>query len=513
MLVNPVADPNPASLETQSTTLAAVDLGSNSFHLVVAKAGPERLAVVDRLREPVRLAESLKDGGKLAEAAMRRGLECLERFGERLRSLPAENVRVVGTNALRKSKNAADFIGRAEQVLGHPIEVVSGIEEARLIHLGVSRDFPAEGGRRLVIDIGGGSTELIIGEQSRPVLLESIYLGCVSLSERIFTDGRITRRRMRNAVLEARQALEPVNQSFLRAGWTQAIGASGTVTVAEALIEELGLGGPGITLATLDELIEQTMRLGTIKALVDLPGVRSDRAQVLPGGLAILRALFEDLQIEALQSSQSAMREGLLIDLHGRIRHLDAREETVVQLAERYHVDRDHAARVAASALNSLAQVSDAWELHEPWMEQLLQWGARLHEVGLSIAHAQYHKHGAYILEHADLPGFSRNEQRMLATLVRCHRRKFRKDELKLFAEPTALVLTRLCILLRLAVVMHRGRHGGPLPKYRLTVEGDGKTLRLEFPDGWLDDHALTRADLMQEATLLRPSGIKLKLA
>ena len=185
------------------------------------------------------------------------------------------------------------------------------------------------------------------------------------------------------------------------------------------------------------------MRLGTIKALVDLPGVRSDRAQVLPGGLAILRALFEDLQIEALQSSQSAMREGLLIDLHGRIRHLDAREETVVQLAERYHVDRDHAARVAASALNSLAQVSDAWDLHEPWMEQLLQWGARLHEVGLSIAHAQYHKHGAYILEHADLPGFSRNEQRMLATLVRCHRRKFRKDELKLFAEPTALVLTR----------------------------------------------------------------------
>ena len=485
-------------------TFAALDLGSNSFHLIVAQDQGERLQVVDRHREMVRLAEGLDAGQELSSATAERALACLERLGERLRELPARNVRVVGTNALRKARNSRSFIRRAEKALGHRIEIISGREEARLIYLGVSHSLEDDRDSRLVVDIGGGSTEIILGRRFQPRLMESLFIGCVGLSDRFFPDGRITPAAMANAERAARQELEAVEQIYLARGWDTAIGASGTIlAVGDAVEGETG--AREITAEGLQVLRERLLRAGHVERL-DLESVSADRAPVFPGGVAILSAIFASLGIERMSVSDGALREGLLHDLLGRVHDEDIRDRTVGNLVERYHIDRDHAARVSRTAGNLLEQVGPAWDLLDPDLDAILRWGATLHEIGLDIAHSQYHKHGGYLLDHMDLPGFSRFEQHRVSLLVRAHRRKFPAED---FAD--AQDVLRLCVLLRIAVVLHRGRTDVPLPSFGISVRDHA--VRLSLPRKWLQAHPLTELDLAQEAEYLAGGAIELEVS
>ncbi len=485
-------------------TLAAVDLGSNSFHLIVARLQQGQLHVVDRLRDPVRLAAGLDHKQRLQPEAHARAIACLQQFGERLRHLPRSHVRIVGTNALRKAQATGSFLREAQEALGHPIEIISGVEEARLVYLGVSHSLPDEG-QRLVVDIGGGSTEVIIGEGFEALHLESLYMGCVSFSEQYFPQGVISKEHWDAAELAARLELRPVKNRFLKMGWQSAAGASGTIRAIRTVLMANDWCKEGICRSGLDKLHKAILQVDHVSKL-DLPGLQDERKAVFPGGVAILYALFETLNIETMRVSDGALREGLLYDAIGRIQHVDVRERTVNSLSERYHIDENHGRRVEETALELWEMVKKDWKLNKdehPWM---LRWAARLAEIGLVIAHSGYQKHGAYLLANSDLPGFSRREQSLLAALVRAHRRKF---PVSVF-ESHGKAAQRLCVLLRLAILLHRSRT--PLDVERIEAHAGGAEIELVFPKGWLQSHPMTAADLQREAAYLKAAKWKLQV-
>ncbi len=487
--------------------LAAVDLGSNSFHMVVARHSHGQLVILDRLREMVRLAAGLDESGRLDDAAVDRALRCLERFGQRLRAMHADSVRVVGTNALRRARRKRWFLERARAALGHPIEIISGLEEARLIYSGVAYTSPMSSERRLVIDIGGGSTELVIGAGFNPILLESLSVGCVGLSALHFDDGRITEKRFERARTAVRLELEPVQAAYRKLGWLEAFGSSGTVRVIGDVLRRLNPEESRITPGNLKKLADRVIAAGHVDRL-DLLDVDAERAPVFPSGLAILLEVVESLGIERLRAAEGAMREGLLYDLMGRFTDEDARVLTVRAMEKRYHVDAAQADRVEETAVALLSQVEAEWGLEDPLAELALRWAARLHETGLDIAHSKYQRHSAYLLEHADMPGFPREEQLLLAALVGAHRRQFALDPLEDLVPPWDRLAEFLIVLLRLAVLLHRGRSPEPLPEVRLRVKG--RNLSLELPPRWMKDHPLTIEDLEQERQYLKEAGIRL---
>lgn len=490
--------------------IAAVDLGSNSFHMVVARYSHGQLTILDRLREMVRLGAGLDEQGRLTREAMDAALECLERFGQRLHDMRAEGVRVVGTNTLRRAKRKGAFLDRARVALGHPIEVISGIEEARLIYLGVARTMPSEPGRRLVADIGGGSTEIIIGEGVLAKKLESLYMGCVSMSARIFNDGVITEKRMKRARLAARLELDPVQATFKNYGWDHAVGSSGTIRSVGDIIRARGNGDGAITPAAVESLIEQCLRVGELSKL-RIPELTEERLPVFPGGLAILAEILDVLSIKSMRVADGALREGLLYDLVGRLTDEDARARSVRAMQGRYHVDMAQAERVEATALDFLRQVQAAWALEESFAELVTSWVARLHEIGLDVSHSHYHKHGAYLLEHADMPGFPQEEQRILAYVVGAHRRKLHLDALQELSPPWHIKAEFLIVILRLAVLLQRGRSTEALPK--ITLVAKGRSLDIDFTKGWLDSHPLTAADLENEIEALKAIGFRLRVS
>ena len=480
--------------------IAAIDLGSNSFHMVLARVDQGEIRILERLGEKVQLAAGLDEQRLLTEEAMQRGLDCLSRFAQLINGLPEGAVRIVGTNTLRVARNSGVFIRRAEALLGHPVDVVAGLEEARLIYLGVSHTFPDMPGKRLVADIGGGSTEFIIGQDFEPLLRESLQMGCVSFTQRFFADGKLSPARYAQAYTAARLELMGSEQSMRRLGWQEAIGASGTIRSVGQAIQAGGHGNGEVNAEGLDWLKRKLLKCGEVDK-IDFEGIKPDRRAIFPAGLAILEALFDALGLQKMTHSEGALREGALYDLIGRHKREDVRERTLSALMERYHVDLEQAARVEAKALSALEQVADAWQLREDWQRELLSWAARVHEVGLDIAHYHYHKHGAYLIEHCDLAGFSRQDQLVLALLVRGHRRnipldKFRESD----ADTDSLV--RLCILLRFAILFHHIRGTQEMPKVRL-VAGE-RSLELIFPEGWLAANPLTQADFEQEAEWLK---------
>jgi exopolyphosphatase/guanosine-5'-triphosphate,3'-diphosphate pyrophosphatase len=487
--------------------LAAVDLGSNSFHMVVARHSHGQLVILDRLREMVRLAAGLNDSGRLDEAATERALRCLERFGQRLRAMNAGSVRVVGTNALRRAKRKRWFLERARAALGHPIEIISGLEEARLIYSGVVHTSPSSPDKRLVLDIGGGSTEVVIGEGLNPLLLESLSVGCVGLTTICFDDGRISDRRFERARTSVRLELEPILQTYKKLGWAQAFGSSGTVRVIADVVRRLNPDSPRITLDNLRALADRVMAAGHVDDL-DLPDVDVERAAVFPAGLAILIEVVENLGIDRVRVAEGAMREGLLYDLMGRFTNEDARVRSVRAMEKRYHVDSLQADRVEATAVALLGQVRADWGLQDPLAESVLRWAARLHESGLDIAHSKYHRHSAYLMQHADMPGFPREEQLLLSALVGGHRRQLSFEALEDLVSPWDRHAEFLIVLLRLAVLLHRGRNPEPLPDVTLRVKG--RTLTLELPQRWMRDHPLTLEDLEQERLYLKDAGFRL---
>ncbi len=496
-----MSQPSPA-------TIAAIDLGSNSFHMIVAHTVGDGFRIVDRMRRPVRLGAGLSADNRLDDKAIARALDCLALFGERVRGLPHEAVRVVGTNTLRKARNTTGFLAQAEALLGHPIDVISGHEEARLIYLGVAHGLDDDADMRLVVDVGGGSSEFILGRRFDPLYMESLHMGCVSHSASHFADGQISAARFKAAELAARQELEPIEGSFRRIGWQSVIGASGTVMAAGDVVRQLGWGHDGIGAADLARLRHALVEAGHVDKLV-LPGLAEERRTVFPGGIAILCAVFDALGISRMRVSDSAIREGLLYDLLGRIHQEDVRERAVDELARRYHIDRAQATRVERTAVDLLLQVAPAWQLAGEDQQRLLAWAATLHEIGLAISYAQYHKHGGYLLTYLDMPGFATGEQQTLAALVRGHRRKVPLAEWQKLPGAQRERVLRLCCLLRIACVLHRRRSTEPLPRIEAQVENG--TLRLRFPAHWLEAHALTRADLEQEAVYLKAANLKLK--
>jgi len=484
--------------------MAALDLGSNSFHLLIAEFKGDRLRVIDRLKDMVRLAEGLGDSGQLRDDVANRALKSLERIGQRLRGLPRENVRIVGTNTLRRVRDGGSFLRAAERALGFPVEVIAGREEARLIYLGVAHSAPSGGRRHLVVDIGGGSTELIIGTDHQPELLESLFMGCVSASQRLFPPGATpTAQSMKKARLAARQEMESIEAAYRARGWDDALGASGTIlAVQDAQAGLFGTRGP-ITAEGL-EALREALLAGT-----PLTGVPKQRAAVFPGGLAILSGVFDALGLKRMETSKSALREGLLWDLAGRKGNADARESTVANLRERFHIDQAQAQRVQRLSLRLLAAAADAWDLKGTSTADLLRWAGALHELGMDVAHSQYHKHGAYLLTHMDLAGFSQTEQERLALLVRAHRRKFPEELFVPLRAGTQPLLLRLTLLLRCAVVLCRARGDMAVPA-TFSVDASEHQLTLSFPKRWLSTHPLTRLDLEDEHRVWRSLGYAL---
>ncbi|WP_263641516.1 exopolyphosphatase [Marinobacter confluentis] len=487
--------------------LAAIDMGSNSFHMVVARLVHGEIRTLEKMGEKVQLGAGLDSNNRLTEEAMQRGLACLGRFAQRLSGMPPEAVQVVGTNALRVARNARHFMARAEKVLGYPVEIIAGREEARLIYLGVSHTLSDDTGRRLVVDIGGGSTEFIIGERFEPQDMESLHMGCVSFRNQYFPDGKITRKQMDRAITHAEQELLNIRQHYVKRGWQSAVGSSGTIKAIAGVLASLKLTDGTITMDAMTELRKRLVAMGKTEKLGDL-GVRQDRQSIFPAGFAILMGAFNSLRISDMTFADGALREGLLYDIAGRIQHEDVRERTIQALQERYHVDQHHGGAVEATAIAAWQQVAEAWNIDTPVDEEVLRWGCRLHEIGLTISHSQYHKHGAYLLRYSDLPGFSQQFQRELATLVRGHRRKFSSSIFEELEPDDLPRLRYLCILVRLAVLLQHPRNHEQPPDITLTPASNGLTLT--FPAGWLDDRPLTMADLQNEQDYLAKQNFEL---
>jgi exopolyphosphatase/guanosine-5'-triphosphate,3'-diphosphate pyrophosphatase len=489
-------------------TVAAVDLGSNSFHMIVARIADGDLQVIDRLKEMVRLGEGLTDDKHLRPEVADRALSCLERFGQRLRGMPPGSVRAVGTNTLRQVRPESGFLEQAERALGHSIDVIAGREEARLIYLGVAKGLAAGDERRLVVDIGGGSTELIVGDGVTPRLRESLHMGCVSMSRREFPDGKISAKRMDRAELAGALEIRPVRELFRHSDWRNAVGSSGTVKAIASVVEAQGWCSDGISTGSLDRLRDALIDFGNSDA-IDLKALSDERKPVFAGGVAVLCSVFATLGVEHMQVSDEALREGLIYEMMGRIRHEDVRERTVNALSQRFDVDQEHADRIRATALTLYGQVAQPWRLMDPSCPSMLGWAARLHEVGLTIGHSQYQKHGAYLLRNADLSGFTRQEQSALAALVLGHRRKFPLQELLALPEPMRDCARYLCVILRLAVLLHRSR--SPTTKPYPMLKADGDRLGVTFPDDWLTHHPLTRLELEQEEERLATANMSLE--
>lgn len=489
---------------------AAIDLGSNSFHMIVARESNGQLQVIDRIKEMVRLASGIDEKGFLNQEKADMAIDCLARFGQRLRDIDNSHIRIVGTNALRKAKNSDTFLRRAEQATNHEVEIIAGREEARLIYLGVAHGQSDNNKRRLVMDIGGGSTEFIIGESFDPILTESLHMGCVSMSQLAFSDGKLNESNFSKAILYAEQELRSIRQEYLRTGWNYSTGSSGTIkAVGKVLAAQFKNSYRGITPEGLMWL-KQTMINQKKLANLSLPGLSEERVAVFAGGVAILIATFEILQINLMTVSDSALREGLIYDMLGRINHEDIRARTIINLTKLYHVDTLQVERVSNITQHLYELLKSQWPIDSEDIKQDLIWAAQLHEVGLTIAHNQYHKHGAYIIENSDMPGFSKLEQKRLAILIRSQRRKFPLADLKTLSIHCYKQIIFQSVIFRLAIIFKRGRSDKDFPEIKIFAEFDRMTI--QFPPQYLNQHPLTHADLLEESQYLKSIDFNLIL-
>ena len=436
------------------------------------------------MSEKVQLAAGLDENKNLTEAAQQRGLACLARFVGRLSSVQANRLRIVATNALRQAKNGHEFIQKAAEILPKPIEIIAGREEARLIYLGVSHSME-NSGRRLVIDIGGGSTELIIGEEFEPIHTESVQMGCVAFTKAYFAEGEISVKAFERAITAARKEVSGLVNTYKEAGWDTVVGSSGTIKACRQICVNMGWSNEKeeLTREGLDKLKDKMLKYKHISDM-EFEGLKEDRRAVLPAGVAILYAVFDVLNIDKLVYSDGALREGVMYDLLGRFQHEDIRDRSVHALMGRYNADPKQAERVVATAQNLFEHVADALKLTVDDSD-LLRRAAYLHEIGLAISHSGYHRHSAYLLQHSDIAGFSQIDQNYLSHLVAYHRRKLRLDAKLDVLRIGGQRLMYLCLLLRLAVLLNHSRSDEMLPaielkvinaqQWQLSVSGDAK--------------------------------------
>ena len=491
-------------------TIATIDLGSNSFHMVVAEERQGQIVMIDRIREMVRLASGLDDNGKLSKEVEENALTCLQRFGQRLRDLSSENVSAVGTNTLRRVQNAELFLLRAEEALGHPIEIISGIEEARLIYQGVAHSLEPDHKNRLVIDIGGGSTELIIGEEFNTKMMESLEMGCVTMNRRFFPDGKITSQRIERARVNVLQKMKAIRRAFRHQGWDVVIGASGTIKSTASIIRKMDLDDEdGITVEALIKLINKIKEFETIEE-IKLDGLSERRIPVFLGGVIVLFGVFEALGIEHMQVSDGALREGLLYDMLGRRQNKDIRNQSVQLLATRFHANEQHAQRIEDTACNLLVQVCTGWDIDLNDAQMMLIWACKLHEIGRDIAHSSYHKHSSYIVENTNLAGFSQQQQQRLSTLIRVQRGKLSSNNFDSINQLCKISIMKLAVILRLSVIFHRSRTVTALPVINSRVKEN--SIVISLPADWLEEHPLTLNDLEQEAEYLKAIDVTLEV-
>ncbi|MBU6468541.1 MAG: exopolyphosphatase [Betaproteobacteria bacterium] len=486
------------------SVIAAIDLGSNSFRLEVARVINGQLYTLDALKETIRLAAGLKKDKTLDQTSQQRALNCLQRFSERIRGLPAGAIRVVGTNTLRVAKNANQFLQQAEAILGVPIEIIAGHEEARLIYIGVSHFLPRTNEKRLVVDIGGGSTEFIIGQRYRPLVVESLYMGCVTYSSRFFPGAKVSQKAFKLAELSAATECQVLKKQFSRHQWHLAVGSSGTAKALTELLEQNGYPSGVITREGLEFLKKSLIEAGDTHQL-KLPGLKADRIPVLAGGLAIMLTIFKELKITQMTTTDCGLREGVLYEMLGRIEHQeDTRVVTVNEFAQRYHTDQAQAERVKLLALKLFKQLveKEHFQRYSPY----LVWAAQLHEIGLSIAHAGYHRHAAYIIDNADMPGFSKQEQAIVGGLLQAQRGRLTK----VTARVTNDIGWAMILALRLAVLIHRDRHQLAIPKMSLLVVNRGYVLTIS--PRWLKQNPLSAANLEMESQHWQELGRTLTL-
>lgn len=488
--------------------VAAVDLGSNSFHMVVARHVLGQLRIIDRIKEHVQLADGLDAEKRLSDAAAKRALDCLALFGQRLAYVRPGNVRVVATNTIRTMVDPAPFLERAEATLGHRIDVIAGREEARLIYLGVAHDKPPRKGKRLVIDIGGGSTEFVIGKGFAVIERESLQIGCIANIKRFFPDGKLTPKQWHKAKTQIGVDMQPFLESFRKHGWKEVYGASGTIKALSDMAKVRGLSDGTLNLKILQLLRQELVGFGRIGA-IRWPQISASRRKSIAGGLLALEAAFEALGIESLQTSDYALREGALFDILGRNREHDPRLDSVKALQERYSIDVRQAERIEAYALALFDQVRKYWGLSAADREALA-WACRLHEIGLTVAHSQHHHHGAYLVANSDISGFSRTEQHLISVLIRNQRRGIHFKSLMTLSEARAVDALRCILLLRLAVLFYRSHSDEKIPKPKLKVERS--RLSLVLSKRWLERHPLTRSDLESERAYLKAAGVGLAI-
>ncbi len=489
--------------------LAAIDLGSNSFHMVVARLQNNQLQTIDTIKEMVRLAAGLDEQNILSRDKTSEALECLSRFSQRIKDIPTQNVIAVGTNTLRKAKNSATFLHEAERVLGFPINIVAGREEARLVYQGVAHSLAQTEDYRLVIDIGGGSTEFIIGKAYNPIMMESLNMGCVNFTNKWFKDGEITAYKIRKAIIDGRRKLEWVSEKYREHGWQECIGSSGTIkTIARILAEHYDMQGI-IDYEHLQKLSELFIHSGHISHII-LQGLSENRAPVLLGGLCVLMAAFEELQIESMQASEGALREGVLNDMYDASRGRDIRLNTVHDLELRYHIDVAQSSRIRNTALNMYDQLDSDKEDAE-CQRLLLLWAAKLHETGLSISHTNYPDHSGYIIEQSDMPGFSRELQNTLGLMLRLQRGNLRMhlfEELPRLNRDVIIII----ILLRIAIILERSRDWDATRRVKIKYKKKKKNIRVKFPKKYLARHPLTKADMKLECVEIEKAGFRLKI-
>ncbi|MEM9257517.1 MAG: Ppx/GppA phosphatase family protein [Pseudomonadota bacterium] len=496
----------PQARRQDDELLAAVDLGSNSFHLIIARIDHGELRPTQTLSEKVQLGAGLEDG-KLSRAAIGRGLAALERFAQLLQSIEPDRLRVVGTNALRRARNRREFIEPARRILGAPIEVIYGREEARLVYLGAAHTIADDARSRLVVDIGGGSTEFAIGERFEPRKLESLQMGCVTYSKDCFPNERLTKRNYKKAYERACVEVSHISKTFGRHQWVEAVGSSGTLQAIEGLLVAQEWSEASIDRKGLKQLRKRLLRYERFED-IDLAGLSPARRSVIAAGLAIAEAVFDVLDIDEMRSSPGALREGVIYDLVGRLRHEDVRERSVSALRQRYHVDEDTAQMVGRRARMLFDAARKAWKLNRSDGELLL-WAGLTHEIGKAISHKGFHRHGAYLLRNSDLPGFSQQEQEDMATLVAAQHGKIRPELFVDTDDADLPRLQRLIALLRLAAVFKYVEQLEQLPAF--TIKATSVTLRLVFPKDWLKQHPLTEKELSEQRHAFQRLGLRLQ--
>lgn len=489
-------------------TYAAIDLGSNSFHLLVATIKMGQLQQIDKVKQMVRLAAGLDQHKNIKPESLEAAFQCLRMFAQRIRNIPEQNVKIVGTNTLRVAKNSEQFISQAEQILGREVAIISGREEARMLYLGVAQTMSERLSKKLVMDIGGGSTEIIIGKGFEALKRESLHMGCVSFTQRYFANGKITNKKWHKAYTQAMQELLPIAKSYRQKLWQHAIGASGTMRAAAAILHQQQWAASGISYSGVEQLIDNCLQLGSIDKLQNLSGLSERRRPVFIGGLAIIKALMDTFKIEHISVSGGALREGLVYSMCGQDKNQQQVSQRAIQkLCSQFDIDRKQSQRVASNAQRLLSHCPQSLKAAD---RLLLDNAIHLHELGLSIAHSQFNKHGAYIVRYADLPGFSRQQQLLISHLVYYHRRNLISEADSELSQQQWQRILPLLMCLRLAVIFSRDRELHHPPIEQFSIQPDNFQLLLD--DDWLHRHPLIQADLLEEIKYWQQIGIEFKL-